>query len=355
MALTPVYYGSFNINDGINYVVTKRTVPFPSINPSMFKIGRLEGMKKVGESINERKLTIEGRVIAVSRADLENKLDALQAAFFIRGQNLNMHTNDQRYFIADCIEMQFELGPGNVIHCPYTAIFQAYTPFAFSPTQSVVTSGINTMIGGGVNLGAQLTTFTYSVVGGGNVYTRPVIRIYQRTPACAMTLTGTTLVVGQINGTISCTATPQLLNIGDDIILSSGTHTQSVVVAATTPSGATSVQVGGFAPNFAYAAGTTLTRDLTWNTVQVNQTLDQQALIVSTSLPAAPGDYLDVNCDPLQTNGYTAILNGGNTISTVAGSFAALQPTSTPYTFSIFSNSIPQIEVVWTFTSRWLS
>jgi hypothetical protein len=355
MALTPVTFGSINLNDGVNYIVTKRTIPFPSINPSMFKIGRLEGMKKVGENINERKLTIEGRVIATSRADLENKLDALQAALFIRNQNLVMHTNDQRYFIADCVECQYTLGPGNVIHCPYIAVFNAYTPFAFAPTQTVVTSGVNTMAGAGVNLGAQFTTFTYNVVGGGNVFTRPVVRIYQRTPACSMAMTGTTLTVGQIYGTVSCTATPQLLNVGDDLILSSGTHTQSVVVSATTAPGATTITVGGYAPNFAYPAGTTLTRDLTWGSVQMNQTLDQQALIVTTNLPAAPNDYLDINCDPLQTNGYTAILNGGNTVSAVAGSFAALQPTSTPYTFSIFANSTPQIEVVWTFTSRWLS
>jgi hypothetical protein len=355
MGISPVTYGSFNLNDGINYFVTKKSYGFPSINPSMFKIGRLEGMKKVGENINERKLQIEMRILGTSRADLETKIDVLLDALFNRNQNLTMHTNDTRYFICDCVDFKCDLHPGQVISTTATLDFIAYIPFAFAPSPTFFDTGAITMPSVGAALGQTAYSSTYTLVSGGNVFTRPTLRITQQTPLCSMSMTGATLISGHIYTSITCAATPQSLNIGDDLILTSGTHIQSIVVSQFTPAGSTTVSVGGFAANFAYPAGASLTRDLTWGQIQINQATDQQVLVVSSSLPATFGDYLDINCDPTTTNGFTAILNGGNTLSAVAGSFPILEDGSTDWTITILSNSVPQVDFLWTWTPRWIS
>jgi hypothetical protein len=355
MGISPVTYGSFNLNDGINYFVTRKSLGFPAINPSMFKIARLEGMKKVGENINERKIQIEMRILGVSREDLETKIDQLLDALFNRNQNLAMHSNDSRYFICDCVDFKCDLKPGQVISTAATLDFIAYNPFAYSASSTSFDTGIITMPSVGTSLGQAAYSTTYGLNSGGNVFTRPNLRIMQQTPLCSFSMTGATLIAGHIYNSIPCTATPQELNIGDDLILTSGTHMQSVVVAAFTPAGSTSVNVGGFAANFAYPAGSSLTRDLTWGQIQVNQTTDQQVLVISSGLPATFGDYIDINCDPTTTNGFSAILNGGNALSTVAGSFPILEDGSTNWTITILSNSVPQVEFIWTWTPRWIS
>ncbi len=187
------------------------------------------------------------------------------------------------------------------------------------------------------------------------MFARPTLVITQKAPVNVTAMTGATLTVGLIYNSISCNALPYPLNVGDDLILSSGTHSQSVVVTQATAAGSTTVNTGGFAANFAYAAGTVITQDLTWQQIQINQTTDQQVLQINSGLPATTGDYLTINCDPLTTNGYTVIKNGGTTLSTIAGSFPVLEDGTSNWTISIYANSVPQFEVVWTWQQRWIS
>lgn len=351
----PILYGNFNLNDGINYFVVGKSYGFPAINPSMFKIGRLEGMKKVGENINERKIKIDMRIIGTSRADLEDRIDDLFNALFNRNQQLVMHTNDNRYFVCDCVNVQCDLPTGNIISTTASLEFLAYQPFAYAALSSTYDTGIVTVPNQGVVLGPTSYSQSWTVTSGGNVFARPTIRIYQRMPVNATSMTGTTLTLGKVYNSITCNATQYDLNIGDDLILASGTHAQSIVVAQFTPFGSTTINTGGFSANFAYPAGTTITRDMTWSVIQLNQTTDQQVLQINSNLPSTTGDYLDVNCDPLTTNGYTVIKNGSGVLSAIAGSFPVLEDGDSAWTITIQANSVPQIEIVWTWQQRWIS
>jgi hypothetical protein len=354
MALTAITYGAFNLNDGVSYFTIAKSLAFPAINPSMYKIGRLEGMKKVGENINERKISLTVRVVGVSRSDLENKLDTLLNALWQRGQQLCLHSNDNRYFICDCVDVKYAFGTGQIISTTAQIDFIAYTPFAFASTQSSYDTGIVVFPANGTALGSTAYTQSFQLAGGGNVYTRPIVTITNQQPFMQVTLTSAATL--NVNYTsINVTATTQDLYQGDDLILKTGLTTQSVVVSANTPAGATTVPVGGFLPNITFPIGATVTRDSTINFIHMNQTNDQQVLRVSSLLPSNYGDDLVINCDPLTTNGYTAILNGGTTISAVAGSFPVLEPVTTNYTFTINANSVPQLEIVWNWNTRWLS
>ena len=55
--MTAISYGSFNMNDNINYFVIGKPIEMVKIAPTMFKIGRLAGMKKTGEVVKERQIS----------------------------------------------------------------------------------------------------------------------------------------------------------------------------------------------------------------------------------------------------------------------------------------------------------
>lgn len=355
--LTPLLYGSFNLNDGINYFVRRKMIDMASVNPSMFKIGRLEGMKKVGENVNDKQFQVEVVILGVSRADLESKVDALHQALWLRNQKLSVRTNDDRFYYADCIGCKADLQQGQILTTTATCLFNAYIPYAQSSSaQTLDTSTVQMVAQGTPGLGSGIFTYTQSITGGGTVYSRPTIRIYQRTPAATGTYNGPQMNIGQIYTSLAVAATTQGLNQYDNLILSQSGHTQIIQVAGFTPAGSTTIQTGGFAANYTYSNNATWTRDLTWQTLQINQTLDQQAIQIVNQMPTITGDYLEINCDPTNAaTGFTAQKNSSGVLATINGVFPVQQPVSTAWTITIVANSVPFIEAVWTWTPRWLS
>lgn len=351
--MTAITYGSFNLNDNINYYVVRKPVEMTKIMPTTFKIGRLAGVKKTGEVVNERTITLDVRVIGTSRTDLENKLDAMAQALNIRNQNLTMHTNDSRYWIADCLGFTAELQSGRILSTIATVNFIAYQPYAFAVSGSTNNTGTQLMTYSGS--GTQYT-YTYSITGGGNVYAYPTFVMTQRTVAMSTTLTSA-LTSGTNYTSISVSAISRALTTRDTVILTSGAHTQSVTLSANASSGATTLSVTSFNANFSYPSSTTtVVLDATMTYVQVAQNVDSQVLFANSSLPAIAGDFLTIDCDPTDyTNGYTAILNAGTTLSNIGGQFPVIEPVSTGFTWTINCNSNPSFQVVTTWNSRWLS
>lgn len=351
--MTAITYGSFNINDGINYFVVGKPIEMVKIAPTMFKIGRLAGMKKTGETVNERQISLTVRILGSSRTDLENKIDTMAQALNLRSQNLTMHTNDSRYWIADCIGFNAQLQAGRTISTTATVNFIAYQPYAFALSGSSNDTGNQLMTYSGS--GTQYT-YSYSITGGGNVYAYPTFVVTQRTVAMSTTLSSA-LTSGNNYTSISVAATSRALTTRDTVILTSGGHTQSVTLSANASSGATTLSVNSFTANFSYPSSTTtVVLDATMTYVQVAQTTDSQVFFANSSLPVVAGDFLTINCDPTNnTSGYTAILNAGTTLSNVGGQFPVIEPVSTGFTWTINCNSNPTFEVVTTWNPRWLS
>lgn len=351
--MTAISYGSFNLNDNVNYFVIGKPIEMVKIAPTMFKIGRLAGVKKTGEVVNEKQISLNIRILGSSRTDLENKIDAMAQALNLRSQNLTMHTNDSRYWIADCLGFSAQLQAGKILSTTATVNFIAYQPYAFAVSGS--TNDTNNQLMTYSGSGTQYT-YSYSITGGGNVYAYPTFTVYQRTAAMSTTLSSA-LSSGTNYTSISVAATSRALTTRDTVILTSGGHTQSVTLSANASSGATTLSVNSFNANFSYPSSTTtVVLDATMTYVQVTQTVDSQVFFANSSLPAVAGDYLTINCDPTNnTNGFTAILNGGTTLSNVGGQFPVLEPVSTGLTWTINCNSNPTFEVVTTWVSRWLS
>lgn len=351
--MTAISYGSTNLNDGINYFVIDKPIEMVKVVPTMFKIGRLAGMKKTGEVVNERQITLNMRIIGTSRTDLENKIDTLAQALNLRNQQLTMHTNDSRYWLADCIGFTARLQAGRTVSTTATVNFIAYQPYAFAQFSSNYDTGNQLMTYSGS--GTQYT-YNYSINPGGSAYTYPTFVVTQRTVAMSTTLSAG-LTSGSNYTSISVAATSRALTTRDTVILTSGAHSQSVTLSANALSGATTLSVNSFTANFSYPSSTTtVVLDATMTYVQVTQTVDSQVFFANSSLPVVAGDYLTINCDPTNnTNGFTAILNGGTTLSNVGGQFPVIEPISTGLTWTINCNSNPTFEVVTTWTSRWLN
>lgn len=170
MASTPVYFGSFNLNDNVNYFVIEKTLSTVPIKQTLFKVARLEGMKKTGAVQNERQISIKLRVVGTSRSNLESLLDTLNAALILPQQNLVMHALDARYFIADCTDVQITLPQGSVVSATVSLTFTAQQPFAFATSASSYTT---TLSGWTVSSGVYSANF--SVTAGGNVFCRPAV------------------------------------------------------------------------------------------------------------------------------------------------------------------------------------
>lgn len=175
-------YGNFLLHDGVTYFVEGVPLDWPDLKPVMTKIARLDGMKKNGETRDQRQLSLTVSVMppAGTRAALDAALDALDVALNQRGQTLILH-GDGRYFVGDCV------GSKRLINHPaYVAMqldFVCYQPFALSPTPQnlIATSPIT---------GSGPYLLTATVQGGGTIYALPTITI---TNTGAVALSGLTL------------------------------------------------------------------------------------------------------------------------------------------------------------------
>lgn len=348
---SPVYYGTFNLNDNVNYFVIKKPISTVNIIPTYFKIGRLTGMKKTGETTNERTVKIDIRVLGTSRSDLENKIDALQQAMNLRQQQLSIRTNDTRYYVADCIQIEGSLSPGQILSTTLSLTFICYDPYAYSLQVSTFDTGNVQFTYDPVS-----TKYIYSFgfAAGGTAETRPVIRVTQQTPTLSTTLT-TQLTSGSAYSQLQVAALPSALAVNDHLIIGTSPN-KSVVVSTTAPVGATTINVTSFTSNTTYAVGTTVKKDLTMNSLQITQQTDNSILALGLPLPSNFGDYVDIYCDPYDNvNGYTAQVNGGPGLTTVGGIFPVVEPTTTNFVFYIGANSQPTVDILFTYTSRWLS
>jgi hypothetical protein len=88
----------------------------------------------------------------------------------------------------------------------------------------------------------------------------------------------------------------------------------------------------------------------------VFEATDSRQIALTAGLPSAPGDYLDIFCDPNAGSGYTVQKNSSGTPLGFTGIFPVLQPGSTLWNITIVvSSGSPIVEAIFTWTPRWLA
>lgn len=174
-------YGSTLLNDNVNLYLQEKPFEFPTYVQTTFKMARLEGVKKTGETVNGRTIQMKIKVVGSSRADLETRLSNLYQGLALRQQRLTMYTLDTRYFIADAIVASPVLVAGSPVSVILPVTFFCQQPYAFSVAQAQFDTGVISLnYVSGKTFNFPLQTFA----GGGTIFSRPQIRVmYQSGPS----------------------------------------------------------------------------------------------------------------------------------------------------------------------------
>lgn len=351
-------FGTFTLNQnsaGLGYFLTAKELPMPTVKPVTFLIARRDGTKKSGESVDARTITVTIKIVGTSRTDLIIRLDALQQSLTLRSQTLCIHEDGRYYQSVDAISAPVSLSAGKgIVQCECVVVFTAYDPYAYASALSTFDTGTVAL-----TLASSLWNFAAQVItGGGTVYSLPLIRLYNRTSTGS-----TTLTVARNSGTnyttIVVASTPFSGSIGDTIIITHAGTSQTLTVNANFSVGATTITVVSFTAGANYVSSDTATKNTAWNSITITQTNDSQTLTgsatVAVPLPSLNGDYVDIQCNPSVTNGYTIQTNGSGLFTEPIGVFPVMEPVATTFNIAIASGSSVSAEAVFSWIARYAS
>lgn len=351
-------FGSYVLNSasgGLGNWLLAKNLDMPVIKPQTHVVARRDGTKKSGEIVDPRTINVSLKIIGSSRTDLISRLDALQQALALRGQQLCIH-EDGRYFQnVDAVSAtaKFAAGTG-IVQATVDIAFIAYDPYAYASTSSSYDTGTVAL-----TLSSSVWNFsTLNITGGGTIYAYPLIRLYNRTSTGQTTLTAARNS-GTAYTTIAVAATSFSGSVGDIISITHSTTTQNLTVATAFSVGATTITVNSFTASANYVSGDVAKKVTDWTSISISQSNDSQTLsTVSTSsvpLPSANGDYIDFQCDPGPANGWTIITNNSGKYSDPVGVFPIIEPSSTSFSIAIASSSAVSAQAVFSWLARYLS
>ncbi len=185
------------------------------------------------------------------------------------------------------------------------------------------------------------------------------------TPVYFCNTLGASLANGTNYTSITLTAPglPCAVANGDTLIINFlGGSSQSVTVnhVGGYAAGTTVIAVASFNANANYSSGifsgVTVVRDIRPTAFSLSEVTDSRTITLSgaTSLPQNYGDIIDIYCDPFDsTNGLTVQKN--NVPVAFSGAFPVLQPFSTTFLLQLSCPSVPTVELITTWTPRWVS
>lgn len=373
------YFGSFQIDAhsaGVGYFLLSKDLDFPTYEAQMSPLARYDGNKITGYSVKPRQIQVEIVVVGSSRSDCEARLDSLFAALSLRDQNLSLHSEDGRYWVANALtgKVKFAAGQG-VVQAKVPVSFTCANPYAVAASPaSPYDSGQLTYSGSA----SPWSSPVFSITGGGSVYSWPTMTLTHKTPAGGSTTLSSALTGGSSYTALPVVSSPAV-NAGQALILtytaSGVTYTQKVQVSTTTGSGATSIPVNSFVAAASFGTSTTVAISVAWSVVQIVQSTDSYTLSASSQndgsynvsgstpqigtllLPQSLNDTLVITCDPAASNGSTIVA----TVAGIAynlepvGPFPPLDYSATNFQVFIYADAQPQadFEVAW--TPRWLN
>lgn len=352
------YFGTFLLNSMVNnfgITVLSKNVDMPTVKPIVFPMARRDGAKKSGQQIDPRDVHLMLEVVGTSRADLESRLDSLKQALFLQGQQLIILEIDARYLQnVDCISapINFQAGQSPVkAHVP--CVFRCYDPFFYASSLSTYDTGTVTL-----TLSSSLWNFAaITITGGGTYYSYPTFHLINKTSTGSTTLSANRNS-GTAYTTIAVNATSFSGSTGDQITITHGGTTQTLTASANWSVGATSISVNSFTASANYVSGDAVAKVTQWNSLSITQTQDSQTLSVNTSssvpLPSTNGDYIDIQCDPAASQGWSAQTNGSGLFSDPQGVFPVVEPGSTTFNISIASASAVSADCLVSWRARYL-
>lgn len=344
-------FGGFIIHNRQDLLLQEKSFDFPEVKETLFYIARAPGAKTTGVRVNEKKIPVSIKVVGASRADVDAKREALFQALSYQQQNLVLHAQDARYWVADALTAPVKYQPGKIISFQVAVTFLAQNPYPSAAySLSSTDSGVASLVSGttwqrtGITLWRQGSTTAY-----------PQIVVTNNTQS-----NNTTLTTGLTNGTnyssLTVAALPNTALAGDTYTLNDGAgHTQNVVLSAQSLAGSTTISVTSFTANFSYpgSGATTVQRVTTITQVTINDTTDSRA-VTFANISLASGQSLTVITDRTVTNGQTGSIGGGSPLG-FSGIWPEMDSPQSAWTIQAVCGSQPTIQTVWTWTPKLLS
>lgn len=360
---TPIYsYGSFQINassGGRGYFLIAKDLDFPVYKPSLSPVARYDGWKITGWQVSERNIQVDIVVLGTSRVDCVNRLDTLFQALSLRDQNLVLH-EDGRYWVANATagKVKFSAGTG-IVQARVPVIFLCADPYpkAASAATPYDTGALTYTLSGNA-----YNSPTFTIAGGGTVYSWPQLHLIHKTPSQGFTTLTSALTTGQQYQSLSVASAPALTT-GQILTLyfaPGGTatlNTQKVTVSQNVSATSTTIPVNTFTAAWPFTTGTFVYVSTAWNQITVSQLTDNYTLSVSSTtaapLPQTFGDFLDIFCDP--STGMYIATNGLSPYLDFVGAFPPLEAANTQWQVSIGADYQPTVDAIWSWTPRMLS
>lgn len=358
MVNTNYYFGNFLLNNMVNDVgisIQAKSIDMPTVRPVTFPMARRDGVKKSGQMIDPRDVHIVLRVVGSSRTDLLSRLDTLKQSLFLQGQQLIIYEIDARYYAnVDCISAPIPLQVGkDVISATVGCTFRCYDPIAYSPVLSTYDTGTVAL-----TLSSSLWNFAaINITGGGTYYSYPLFRITNKTSTGSTTLTANRNS-GTAYTTIAVAATSFSGSAADQLTITHGGTTQTLTASSGWSIGATTINVNSFTASANYVSSDVVAKVTQWQSLSITQTQDSQTLSVNTSssvaLPNANNDYVDIQCDPAASQGWTVQTNGSGLYSDFQGVMPVVEPSTTTFNIAIGSASAVSADCLISWRARYL-
>lgn len=348
-------FGAYSLDTfsgGVGNILRSKDVSSPVITPIVSNVARVYGAVKNGETVAPRDVAVTIKIIATDRTDLMARLDALKKALWLRGQALVIFEDGRALQNTDCLSAVATLaGAANIAACVVAISFRSYDPLAYAASSSSYDTGTVAL-----TLTSGVWNFpSISIAGGGTASSFPLIHLVNKTSSGSTTLTAARNS-GTGYTTLAVNATTFSGVIGDDIVLSNGSNTQSVNVAANFSVGATTITVTSFTANATYGIGASAAKDTQWSAITVSQVQDSQTLTTYSTtgvpLPKLLNDFIDIQADP--TTGFSMITNGSGKKHDPVGVFPAIEPDSTTFNIAITSNSAISADAIFSWSARYL-
>lgn len=142
MAAFDVSFGSFNMNDGGSYIVT-RDLPIGVAGPDILRapFAVREGSANMQRRQAERSIDINGSVSGAGAATMQANRDALVLALGNGEQALKLGYADERYYMASLMGEVKQQRLGGPLIWFYTATFQLSDPYAYAASASILAPG----------------------------------------------------------------------------------------------------------------------------------------------------------------------------------------------------------------------